>query len=164
MPKQTIEYMHAPISSKLLFVVMLQHSHLGEIAGTGRSFNDFNIDDNGWFSLWNLRFRRCIPGILCRGLYCKFHQNPELAELLLMTGDFELIEAAATDRSCGIGYHAAFARAKKEKWGDNLPGKALMEMPKTLRGKYLGSVDPVPYAFKFWRSWEERCKNGRANS
>lgn len=49
-------------------------------------------------------------------------------EALLHTGDRELIEASPYDRIWGIGFAAAAAERNRARWGQNLLGKALMEV------------------------------------
>lgn len=59
---------------------------------------------------------------------------PDLRELLLGTGERELVEASPGDRIWGIGFTAAKAeRAGRERWGLNLLGKALMVVREELR-------------------------------
>ncbi|KAK1769406.1 hypothetical protein QBC33DRAFT_604085 [Phialemonium atrogriseum] len=47
---------------------------------------------------------------------------------LLGTGRAELVEASPFDRDWGIGFAAAEAGGKRERWGMNLLGKVLMEV------------------------------------
>ncbi|KAF2094114.1 DUF1768-domain-containing protein [Rhizodiscina lignyota] len=59
--------------------------------------------------------------------------NRNMKQILLDTGDRELCEASSKDRIWGIGYKEKDARPmviarKKEKWGSNLLGKALMRV------------------------------------
>lgn len=60
-----------------------------------------------------------------------------LEELLLATGDRELVEAAPRDRVWGVGFEAEEAERVRltcrEKWGKNYLGKALMEVRERLR-------------------------------
>ncbi|KAJ3476131.1 hypothetical protein NLG97_g9222 [Lecanicillium saksenae] len=56
-----------------------------------------------------------------------------LKEMLLATGDKELVEASPLDRIWGVGFGPKNAPAKRDKWGKNLLGKALMEVRETLR-------------------------------
>ncbi|KAK4136791.1 DUF1768-domain-containing protein [Trichocladium antarcticum] len=57
-----------------------------------------------------------------------------LRELLLGTGDREIVEASPRDRIWGIGFGAAnAARVGRERWGLNLLGKALVEVRGVLR-------------------------------
>jgi predicted NAD-dependent protein-ADP-ribosyltransferase YbiA (DUF1768 family) len=57
-----------------------------------------------------------------------------LRDLLLNTGDCELVEASPFDRVWGVGFTAEDAdRTKRSLWGSNLLGKALMEVRGMLR-------------------------------
>lgn len=56
-----------------------------------------------------------------------------MAKILLDTGDSELVEAAPKDRIWGIGFGAKYAEDFRQEWGQNLLGKALMEVRKRLR-------------------------------
>lgn len=56
-----------------------------------------------------------------------------LGELLLGTGDRELVEASPYDRVWGVGFRARDAERNRERWGLNLLGKALMAVRKRLR-------------------------------
>ncbi|KAL1841589.1 hypothetical protein VTJ49DRAFT_6899 [Mycothermus thermophilus] len=56
-----------------------------------------------------------------------------LRELLLETGDREIVEASPYDRIWGIGFVAGKAEGERERWGLNLLGKALMEVRAELR-------------------------------
>lgn len=61
-------------------------------------------------------------------------QREKLREQLLATGHRELVEASPRDRVWGIGFGASGAdRAGRERWGQNLLGKALMEVRERLR-------------------------------
>lgn len=62
-------------------------------------------------------------------LFCKFSQNPGLADKLLETADVEIVEASPWDNVWGIGMSAAKARVStRSSWGQNLLGKSLMEV------------------------------------
>jgi ribA/ribD-fused uncharacterized protein len=65
----------------------------------------------------------------------KFASNPYLRDLLESTGDKTIVEASPTDSIWGIGLHWSDDRVLDEsKWkGQNLLGKALMEVRKSLR-------------------------------
>lgn len=69
------------------------------------------------------------------GNVAKFDQNPDLARVLLATGDAVLVEAAPRDRIWGIGMGASNPDARDpRKWrGQNLLGFALMEARSRLR-------------------------------
>lgn len=61
-------------------------------------------------------------------LRLKFGQNAKMRAALLETGNAELVEAAPTDRIWGIGFSEADAQAHRHEWGENLLGRALMEV------------------------------------
>ncbi|KAI1375709.1 hypothetical protein F4677DRAFT_446338 [Hypoxylon crocopeplum] len=52
---------------------------------------------------------------------------------LLATGDRQLLLAAPMDKHWGIGYWEKRAWARREKWGDNILGKILMDIRKQIR-------------------------------
>ncbi|KAK5996655.1 N-glycosidase [Cladobotryum mycophilum] len=56
-----------------------------------------------------------------------------LKDVLLSTGERELVEASPRDRIWGVGFGATNAGGNRGRWGLNLLGKALMEVRKTLR-------------------------------
>ncbi|KAF7562049.1 hypothetical protein G7046_g2114 [Stylonectria norvegica] len=58
-----------------------------------------------------------------------------LREMLLATGEREIVEASPMDRIWGVGYGAANAGDMRESWGLNLLGKALEEVRTLLREK-----------------------------
>jgi len=86
----------------------------------GRSV--FGYDDEVW------DFERYQ--IVCRILYAKFTQHPELAKLLHSTGTKTIVEASPYDTIWGIGLGISDADIHCQlKWkGQNLLGKALMEI------------------------------------
>ena len=69
------------------------------------------------------------------GNYLKFTQNKELKELLLGTGDRELVEASPRDRIWGVGFGAKNAEENRKRWGLNLLGISLMEVREKIREK-----------------------------
>ncbi|RPB04146.1 DUF1768-domain-containing protein [Choiromyces venosus 120613-1] len=65
------------------------------------------------------------------GSYWKFRKDPSR---LLETGDREIVEASPRDRIWGIGFESKNADVRKrDKWGMNLLGKALMGARERLR-------------------------------
>ncbi|KAL1875410.1 hypothetical protein Daus18300_003149 [Diaporthe australafricana] len=60
-------------------------------------------------------------------------KQQNLGELLLDTGDRELVEASPFDRVWGVGFRAKDAENNREHWGLNLLGKALMAVRERLR-------------------------------
>ncbi|MGN0733256.1 MAG: NADAR domain-containing protein [Emergencia sp.] len=79
--------------------------------------------------------------IVKRGVFAKFNQNPQLAEILLSTGNKVLAEASANDRKWGIGVDCCDdVRFKVSGWrGQNLLGRALMEVRAELRTAQLAA-------------------------
>eukprot|EP00798_Chlamydomonas_sp_ICE-L_P010165 gene10165-8070_t len=67
------------------------------------------------------------------GNFRKFSQNEALKQLLLSTGDAELVEASPRDSIWGVGFAPNKAAANRSKWGLNLLGKALMTVREQLR-------------------------------
>lgn len=69
----------------------------------------------------------------------KEENEVSLKELLLATGDRELVEASPRDRIWGVGFGAERAEQLrvtcKEKWGTNYLGKALMEVRDKIRAE-----------------------------
>ncbi|KXN84119.1 hypothetical protein AN958_00444 [Leucoagaricus sp. SymC.cos] len=78
-----------------------------------------NFDDETWVQQ---RY-----GIVVEGNRHKFRANPELREKLEKTKNKEIVEASPLDRVWGVGFGAKNAALKREKWGLNLLGKALLE-------------------------------------
>ncbi len=54
---------------------------------------------------------------------------------LLETGDRELVEASPFDRIWGVGYGAKNAERNRDKWGENLMGKAIMRVRERIRAE-----------------------------
>jgi ribA/ribD-fused uncharacterized protein len=78
-----------------------------------------NWDDAAWDEI--------KEKVVEEGSYMKFSQNKKLRDMLLMTGDRELVEASASDRVWGVGFNAKSALSRREDWGTNLLGKCLMK-------------------------------------
>ncbi|KAK3699134.1 hypothetical protein LTR37_016608 [Vermiconidia calcicola] len=146
-----------PLSSKDLACWLTVYTDPNECAKAGRCFNEYTESDPQWWNSWNLLWNYSLQKVLHMGMLRKFEENPQLAVLLLMTGDFELVEAAERDGNCGILCHAS---------------EAMEEM--SLAGKWIGlnfwaerscrGLPNIPaYAFDFWRLWEETCNNERYN-
>ncbi|KAK6528284.1 hypothetical protein TWF281_009530 [Arthrobotrys megalospora] len=92
--------------------------HPAEIKALGRAVPNF--DEKTWEEH---RYK-----IVVQGNYFKFTQNEKLKEMLLETGNKELVEASPRDRIWGVGYGAVNAPKKRQSWGLNLLGKALMDV------------------------------------
>lgn len=91
----------------------------------GQQVKDFDL------SIWN-KFKYYF---MKKGLHLKFNQNEDLAQFLLSTGDLVLVEAAPWDKSwgCGTGYDDERTFDPAQWQGDNLLGKALMEVREELK-------------------------------
>lgn len=89
-----------------------------EIKNLGRAIVGF--DSKVWDE-WKFK-------IVVNGNYLKFSQNGELKEILLSTNTDILVEAAHYDRIWGIGYSESDALINKQNWGQNLLGRALMDV------------------------------------
>jgi ribA/ribD-fused uncharacterized protein len=82
--------------------------------------------------------------IVRRGNVCKFTlavadaDRASLRDRLLETGDKLLVEASPLDRIWGVGFGPANAEGRRERWGLNLLGKALMEVRAQLRAEEQG--------------------------
>lgn len=72
-----------------------------------------------------------------QGNYAKFSQNQDLKKILLDTGNKILVEASPYDKIWGIGMDGKNPdRFNMSKWkGQNLLGKALMEVRERLRNE-----------------------------
>jgi ribA/ribD-fused uncharacterized protein len=95
----------------------------GKQKGIGRKVKGFNDDD------WSKIRER----VVVESNWIKFH-DPKLKEILLSTGDRELMEASPFDRVWGIGFKAEDAHLhSRNSYGLNLLGKALMTVRERLR-------------------------------
>lgn len=65
-------------------------------------------------------------GIMREAVIAKFNQHPELCELLLSTGDEEIVEKTTRDYYWGCGTDGT---------GRNMLGRILMEVRQELRGR-----------------------------
>ncbi|KAF9697033.1 hypothetical protein EKO04_004759 [Ascochyta lentis] len=74
--------------------------------------------------------------VVVQGNWHKFTVSEEAESLkkwLLATGERELVEASPMDRIWGVGFTERDAGANRHRWGQNLLGKALMEVRARLR-------------------------------
>lgn len=85
--------------------------------------------------------------IVTEGNYLKFTASEHadvLKKELMETGDRELVEASPFDRIWGIGFREADAEKNRHKWGENLLGRAVMDVRERLRkeeGEKKGAVE-----------------------
>ena len=87
-----------------------------------------NYEDKKWSKQ---RYDVCVLGN-----YLKFNQNSELREWLINTKDQLIVEASPIDKIWGIGLSVEDARVGKDWQGDNLLGKAIMEVREKLNRKF----------------------------
>jgi len=71
--------------------------------------------------------------IVERGNFSKFSQDERLKEILLGTGNREIVETSPNDRFWGIGYDTESVEGNTENWDENRLGKALMGVREMLR-------------------------------
>lgn len=72
--------------------------------------------------------------IVVNGNYLQFSQNIVMKKILLETGNKEIVEASPFDNIWGIGLTETRAQIEpRSKWGENLLGKAIMEVRDLLR-------------------------------
>ncbi|CAO1596705.1 hypothetical protein XANCAGTX0491_000537 [Xanthoria calcicola] len=67
--------------------------------------------------------------------FCSSKNGARWRDMLLETGDRDLVEASPFDRIWGIGYSAEHAEANRSKWGANLLGKALVRVRERIKAQ-----------------------------
>ena len=108
----------------LLEKSILETPNPSEIRKLGRCVKNFNQ------TVWDTNKYE----IMKTGLIEKFLQNTELKKALIDTNDAILVEASPYDTIWGIGLCEKDAKTKKWR-GDNLLGKALMDVRTILNSK-----------------------------
>ena len=103
-------------------------SNQKDIKDAGREVTPFDADL--WFDI--------SRGIMMQGLRAKFHQNRDLYELLIGTGDKIMAESSPYDKIWGIGLAADDSHVEDvNHWnGYNFMGKLLMKLRTELRQWY----------------------------
>ncbi len=81
----------------------------------GREVKGFKQD------IWD---KNC-DAVVEEGSYQKFKQNEKLLQVLLETGERQLVETSPNDRLWGIGFNSDDAEGNEHEWGQNKLGKAL---------------------------------------
>lgn len=84
-----------------------------------------NFDDDAW-----TRVKSRVAKV---GNWYKFTQDEGLRGVLLGTGEKELAEASSKDRVWGIGFKEKDAEGRRDEWGENRLGKALMRVREKIR-------------------------------
>lgn len=105
---------------------MLESSDPKRHKELGRAVRNF---DN---ALWDARKLE----IVTQGNMHKFTISDDaqtLKAMLLDTGGRELVEASPADRIWGVGFKEHEAGTNRHRWGENLLGKAIMEVRGRLR-------------------------------
>ncbi|KAG9085346.1 hypothetical protein FRC06_003651, partial [Ceratobasidium sp. 370] len=102
---------------------ILKTTSPAEIRALGRKVPNF--DEAAW--------SKQKLSVVTMGNFLKFSQDPGLKGLLLGTGSRDLIEANPYDRLWGIGYDAKDAPANRARWGENLLGRALVNVRKAIK-------------------------------
>ena len=88
---------------------------------------------------WEEELVDCVTGkldIVMQGTYHKFTTSDDaenLRRILLATGERELVEASPLDRIWGVGFAEKNAERNRHRWGQNLLGRALMDVRARLR-------------------------------
>lgn len=81
-------------------------------------------------------------------LWWKF-SNPELAQLLLLTEEDELVEGSINDRFWGSGTTCEAILAGSLWSGDNVLGELLMQLREELKGRLISPLPPCPTPIKW---------------
>lgn len=79
------------------------------------------------------RWDRAKFSIVVDGNSLRAAQDKEFRNALLASGDRVIVEASPYDRVWGIGFDEGAALRNKKHWGQNLLGKALMQVRKELQ-------------------------------
>ncbi|CAE6511198.1 unnamed protein product [Rhizoctonia solani] len=120
----------SPVTSAIL-----ETTNPRDIKALGRMIPNF--DETVW--------KRERLNIVTEGSRLKFRQSEALKAQLLATEDKELVEASPFDRIWGVGFGAKQAPMKRDKWGENLLGKALMVIRQELQEEATShNVDSEP--------------------
>lgn len=100
-------------------LLIMESSNQKEIKALGRSVK--NYKDKEWNEI--------RQSVVQEALLAKFTQHSDLQEVLLSTGEAELVEASPYDRVWGIGIANTPLIQDKRSWrGKNLLGKSLMQV------------------------------------
>lgn len=116
--EQYMMAMKAKMFDESMFSRIMSEKNAGKIKRLGRQIKNFNQEE------WD----KAKFNIVVSGNYYKFSQNPELRQIIIATGNKLLVEAAKHDSIWGIGFNSYEAPTDTRLWGQNLLGKALMEV------------------------------------
>ena len=95
----------------------------GEAKALGRKVRNFDQ------SVWNENCDRVVE----EGNFLKFGQDERLKNILLRTGERDIVETSPNDRFWGVGFNSEEALEHVDEWGENRLGKALMRARERLK-------------------------------
>lgn len=113
---------------------ILKSKTASDIQQLGREVTRFDDEEWGLHKTW----------IVKNGTYFKFTiskteiKGKTLKQLLLDTGDRELVEATSGDRYWGIGYDSKNAEKNRADWAENIMGRILMCVRSRIRDEDAG--------------------------
>jgi len=116
--EQGLMYEKAKLFDPYMIPFIMQTSNPKSIKMLGRKIRNFNE------SVW-VEHREAL---FYPHLVEKYKQNKDLFDILLSTGNKDLVEASPYDRIWGIGFNESNAEENIEKWGLNLLGKMLIRV------------------------------------
>lgn len=102
---------------------ILDSPHPSAAKRLGREVKNFDLE----------KWTKNADGVVEEGNWYKFSQNEDLEEVLLASGDKEIVEASPDDKIWGIGFKSDEAEGRESEWGNNGLGKALMKVRERLR-------------------------------
>jgi ribA/ribD-fused uncharacterized protein len=111
-------------SNNILLEAILNEKSASKIKLYGRKVQNYN----------DIIWKEKRYNIMIEALRLKFNQNEEIKKKLINTESKILYEASKYDKIWGIGFNDIDAiKVQKNKFGENLLGKALMEIRSELR-------------------------------
>ena len=123
------------------YMMAMKARHFGDADSEEKIMKTWNADEQ---KALGRKVKNFVPEVwsqvskdyVFKGNLAKF-SNPRLKELLLATGDLEIVEASPHDKIWGIGLSAADPRAlDKSEWqGTNWLGEVLMRVRKELKNE-----------------------------
>ena len=110
-------------TNQILINKILNENSASKIKQYGRKVGNYNEQ------IWSKQ----RYNIMFTALKLKFSQNQDIKQKLIMTGNKTLYEASKYDKIWGIGFYANdVIKINKNKYGNNLLGKALIQVRQEL--------------------------------